>query len=991
MRWIPTQSPRVRIAVAAGIAAAMVLTLTMTALVPDALAQSLQTGNITGKVSDNTGARAPGVTVTLTSPVLITARSTTTDAEGTYRFTALPPGTYAVAFELKGFRKLTRSNIPVSLATTLAIDATLEVGDLTETVDVAGAPLVDVTQSTVATNLDVNTLQGIPTARDVWAILQNLAPQVVLDREDVGGSQGGLQAVFSTHGSTWHQNTYAMNGVNVTDPAATGAAGFYYDYDSFEEVNISTAQHSAEVGTPGVYYNFVAKRGTDAFHGGLAYYFENHKLVSDNVTQALKDKGIGSGGGVDLFSDATIQLGGPLIKDKLRFYTSWRDWRIHRNVPNFFQEGFFSSSGQPCVTSTGSSPCTPKTENTDLRSGLVNLSYQLNSNNRIDALWTRQTYWKPNRNASASIQPDSTWIEDDVFSIYQAHYNSQISSNALFDARVSFSDVSFPLFLQPGVGIPNTLELTTGNQTGAAQFAYAPPQHRTRLSVNGTFSYFKGSLAGADHSLKAGYEFYRGYSSSNLDAFDGINLQTFNGEPSTVTEYNTPVPGIDEFTGSVVFVQDNITKNRLAINAGLRFEHTDGFLPSQSKAAGPFSAAQSTPRQDVIKWNNLAPRLGLVYDLLGNHKAALKAGYARYHHQIGGDMINVPNPLGLAGTGYNWIDRNGDRKFQRGEEGDLLFTFGGNTNTVDPNLKRPRTDEITAGVDFELPLNIKLSVDSVFRWGRNLVALAEVGIPQDLTGYNQTTGIDPGNDGIAGTSDDKRVTVFNQKPEFAGKNRRVETNPPDFRSRFKGVEVTLQRRYSNRWQALVTYALSYDNLSSTSVSVGTPFGGEEEGAGGVAFGAGTIAFQDPNGKINNTSGPSFYNRRHQLKMSAGYDIPKLDVTVAAVFKVQTGTPWGRIVTLSEDANGVPFNQGPITFFAEPRDTRRFDTIRYMDFRLGKFFNINKRHRLEVDADVFNVFNANIITNLNPNTGSATGNPTDILGPRVLRLGARWTF
>ena len=990
MTWIPTLSPRVRITTVYKLGVAAVLALTVvTALAPAALAQSLQTGNITGKVSDNTGARTPGVTVTLTSPVLITARTTVTDQEGTYRFTALPPGTYALAFELKGFRKLTRSSIPVSLATTRSVDATLEVGDLSETVDVAGASLIDVTQTTVATNLDVNALQGIPTARDVWAILQNLAPQVVLDREDVGGSQGGLQAVFSAHGSTWHQNTYAMNGVNVTDPAATGAAGFYYDYDSFEEVNISTAQHSAEVGTPGVYFNLVAKRGTDAFHGGAAYYFENGSLVSNNVTQALKDKGIGSGGGVDLFSDATLQLGGPLIKDKLRFYTSWRDWRIHRNVPNFFEEGFFSSSGQPCVT-TGTSSCTPKTENTDLRSGLVNLSYQLNSNNRIDALWTRQTYWKPNRNASASIQPESTWIEDDVFSIYQAHYNSQISSNALFDARVSFSDVSFPLFLQPGVTQPNTLELTTGNQTGAASFAYAPPQHRTRLALNGTLSYFKGRFAGADHSFKAGYEFYRGYSSANLDALDGVNLQTFNGEPSTVTEYNTPVPGIAEFKGSMVFVQDNITKDRLAINAGLRFEHTNGFVPAQSKAAGPFSAAQTSARIDSIKWNNLAPRLGLVYDLTGNHKAALKAGYARYHHQIGADMIGVPNPLGLAGSGYTWVDRNGDRRFQRGEEGDLLFTFGGNTNTVDPNLKRPRTDEITAGLDFELPQDIKLTVGGVFRWGRNLVALAEVGIPQDSTGYDQTVGIDPGNDGITGTADDQRVTVFNQKAAFVGKNRRVETNPSDFKSRFKGLEVTLQRRYSNRWQALVTYALSYDDLSSTSVSVGTPFGGEEEGAGGVAFGSGTIAFQDLNGKINNTSGPTFFNRRHVLKMFAGYDIPKIDVTVAAVFKVQTGTPWGRIVTLANDANGVPFNQGPISFFAEPRDTRRFDTIRYLDFRLGKFFNIGK-HRLEAVADLFNAFNQNIITNLNPNTGSATGNPTDILGPRVLRLGARWTF
>jgi hypothetical protein len=963
------------------------------ALVPafagTALAQSLQTGTVTGKVTDNTGARAPGVTVTLTSPVLITPKTATTDSQGEYKFSALPPGTYSLSFELAGF-KTTKHTVPVTIATTLTVDSTLEVGNVTENVEVVGAGLVDVTQTNVSTNIDEKALQSIPTARDVWAILQNMAPQVVLDREDVGGSEGGLQAVFSTHGSSWHQNTYAMDGVNVTDPAATGAAGFYYDYDSFDQVNISTAQHAAEIGTPGVYYNFVAKRGTDSFHGGAAYYFENEGLVSDNITPELQAKGITSGAGIHLFSDATAQLGGPLIKDKLRFFTSWRDWRIHRNVPNFFQEGYFSSSGAPCVVKTGNSPCTPKTENTDLRSGLVNVSYQINNNNRFDALWTRQTYWKPNRNASAQIQPESTWIEDDVFSIYQGKYSSTISSNALLDVRVSFSDVHFPLYLQDGVTKPNNVELTTGDQTGAAQFAYAPPQHRSRLSIGGTFSYLKGHFGGADHDFKTGYEFYRGYSSSNLDAFQGVNLQTFNGAPSTVTEYNTPVPGIDEFTGSVLFAQDTITHDRLAVNLGLRFEHTNGFLPEQSKAAGPFSPAQTSPKQDVISWNDLAPRVGIVYDLFGNHKVALKAGYGRYFHQIGGGMIDVPNPLGLAGKGYNWVDRNGDGAFEPGEEGDLLFSFGGNTNTVDPNLRRPRTDEITVGLDMEVGHSTKLSVDGIFRWGRQLIALAEVGIPQDLTGYNQTTGLDPGPDNTPGTGDDKTFTVFNLKPEFVGKNHRVESNPPDFKSEFKGVEVTLQRRFSNRWQGLVTYALSSDDLSSTAVTV-AQYGGEEEGAGGIGFYSGTIPFQDPNAKINNTSGPSFYRRRHQLKASASYEIPKIDVNVAAVFKIQTGTPYGRIVSLSSDINGVPFNQGPISFFAEPRDARDFDTIKYMDFRIGKFFNIGKSQRLEINVDCFNLFNTAVITNLNVNTGAAFNDPTSILGPRVVRFGARYQF
>ena len=146
---------------------------------------------------------------------------------------------------------------------------------------------------------------------------QNMAPQVVLDREDVGGSEGGLQAVFSTHGSTWHQNTYALNGVNVTDPVRDRCERVRFDYDSFQDVQISTAQHPADVGTPGVYFNQVTKSGTDKFHGGSAYYFENSNTVGDNLTQELKDQGVASGSSINLFSDWTAQLGGPLIRDKV--------------------------------------------------------------------------------------------------------------------------------------------------------------------------------------------------------------------------------------------------------------------------------------------------------------------------------------------------------------------------------------------------------------------------------------------------------------------------------------------------------------------------------------------------------------------------------------------------------------------------------------------------------------------------------------------------
>ena len=191
---------------------------------------------------------------------------------------------------------------------------TLEAGNLAETVTVVGGPpTVDVTNTNIATSIDAQALQTIPTARDVWAILQNLAPQVVLDREDVGGSQGGLQAVFSAFGSTWHQNTYALNGVNVTDPAASGAAG-YYDYDSFQETQVSTAQHSAEI-NPGVYYNIIVKSGTDSFHGGAAY----SRTTAWCPTTCPRNSGSGC---VDRKQHQSVlrltaQLGGPLTRQRL--------------------------------------------------------------------------------------------------------------------------------------------------------------------------------------------------------------------------------------------------------------------------------------------------------------------------------------------------------------------------------------------------------------------------------------------------------------------------------------------------------------------------------------------------------------------------------------------------------------------------------------------------------------------------------------------------
>jgi hypothetical protein len=925
-----------------------------------------QTGSIEGRVNDKTGAVLPGVSVTLASPVLLTAQVRATDQSGRYVFVNLVPGTYTLTFELSGFQKLVREGLIVSVAKTITIDVTLEVAGVQEAVTVTGAtPEVDLTSTNVATNLDQGLLQEVPTSRDVWSILQTQAPAVVLDREDVGGSEGGLQAVFSVRGTTWHQNTYSMNGVNVTDPAATGATDFYFDYDSFEEINISTGSHSAEVATPGVYLNLVAKTGTDNFRGGAAYYYENSSLVSDNIDQELRDAGVSRGSSINLFSDFTAQFGGPIAKDKLRFYTNWRDWRIHRNVVN--------------VTIS---------ENTDLFSGLGNVTWQLNPKNQITALYTVQTYLKPHRNISATVQPEASWIEDDVFTIAQGTWTSTVNDKNLLNARVSYARISFPLSPQPEATEAANIDLGTGVWSRAAPLYYDPAQIRDRLSINGAWTRFVSGWGG-NHDFKLGAEYQTAGDENVFSLIRDVVTYTVNGVPASVELYNTPVENNKQHFYEVnFFAQDSWKPNdQTTVNLGLRFSATRGYLPEQGSPAGAFFPARDFPRQDILSWNTFAPRLGVIYDLKGNGNHAAKVSYGRYYHAVSTGFIGSPNNNGLGARGHVWND-NGDRIFQVGEQGALLYQFGGSTNTVDPDLKQPYTDEFIVGMDNELPFhNIRLSVNFTYRRKTDLIGFVNAGVPD--SGYFPVTAIDPGRDGVTGTTDDRPIQVFNLRPEFAGRDRLVETNPEGFDGDYKGVEIVAQKRFARGWQFLASYAVGKSTLERTSIT-NSQFGGEEEGAGGVGFGFGTSAYTTPNSGINNSGESDFYDRTHIVKLVASYQIPKIDVNLAGVFKSQTGTPYARILTLTQDANGNPFNQGTISIFAEPRGTFRFPTIRAFDLRLSKFFDVRK-HRFEFIVDFFNLTNANVVTDLNVNSGAVFQDPTNVYGPRVVRFGGRWLF
>src|SRR5262249_34023189 len=333
-----------------------------------------------------------------------------------------------------GFQTVVRENVVVLVGQTTPLDLQLRVATVAETVTVAEAsPTVDTTSANVNVNLGEQLIQCTPGGRDIWALLEANVPSLVMSRPDVGGTSGGLQGTYSARGTTSGQNSQFLNGVNVGDPAAIGAAGYYYDFDAFEDIQVSTGAHDISVPTGGVFLNMATKTGGDKWSGRTTFSWLGKNTQSRNVDSSLFKYGFRPDGNTsDFVSDINFNAGGPLVKNKLRLFGSFRDWRVHQNVP--------VSNAQNVL------------DQTNITSGLGNLTWQLDQKNKITGFYSRQRYSKPDRllNTAAITVKDSTVDEEDMFDVVQVLWNSILTPNLYIDARLGLNKILFPTYFNGG-------------------------------------------------------------------------------------------------------------------------------------------------------------------------------------------------------------------------------------------------------------------------------------------------------------------------------------------------------------------------------------------------------------------------------------------------------------------------------------------------------------------------------------------------------------
>lgn len=913
--------------------------------IPAIVEAQVQTGRIVGTVSDPDGSPLPGVSVTVSGPNLIQDRVDTTNELGQYRFIALPPGNYGISYQLQGFQGLVREGIRVSVGSATSVNVTLELATVEETITVTGeSPLVDVKDTSVGANFDEDMLQKVPSGRDIWNLLEQQAPSVITDRNDVGGNESGLQAVFSARGSSWTQSSQWIDGVNVTDPAAIGAADFYYDYDSFEEIEVSTGAHGPEAQTPGVYINLVTKTGGNEYHGAGQFYLTDGEMQAGNIDDRLRDLGVERGNELDRITDGSVQFGGPFVEGKWTFFGSYRYFDVERFVPGF-----------------------PEPETTTFPSFLFKTTWQMNDANRLSGMYTVQTYDKPNRNASATVAPEATWVEDDIFNIVQVKWNSVLSDNAFLDVSFSALDIDFPLSFQPDITGQSTIDFATGKTTGAAVLDLF--NDRARISSHNSLSYYVPDWHGS-HDFKLGFQYDFSPVNTDFDAVDDVLLFKFGGFPLFVLTWNTPVQQETDVRVLSFYADDNWTIGNLTLGLGVRAEFTNGWLPNQESPAGTFAPARSFDRQDdVITWDAIVPRLRATYDVFGNGRTAIKANFARYGHQLSTGTVGFANPNGLSTNFWTWNDLNGDGQFQPGEEGILLAAGGALVSGIDPDFDTPITDEFTVGLDQQIGEDWVASGTFIYRKEDNLQEDVNTGLDFD-SDFVPVTVAEPGPDGVFGTGDDGSIQVFNQVSGF-GDDFFLLTNVGEKETTYKGVELQLQRRFRDNWNLLASLT-----IGEVEGLIGT--GGFPPGDSGFT----SNLFDSPNAQINARGNP-FWDRPVIFKVSGSYLLP-YDVLFGGVVRSQSGSPLGRIVQL-------PLNQGVIDVFAEPRGSDRLPTLTTVDLRAGKEFPFSFG-RLGVYLDAFNITNENTVTTrIETAPADNFGFPTAILPPRTVRIGARLTF
>jgi hypothetical protein len=915
-------------------------------------AQTTDRSGIEGKVVDQGSGVLPGVTVTIASPALLGGdRTTVTDAEGAFRFTALPAGVYQVTLELTGF-DVKKREVRLDTGFVATINETMSVGGVQEALTVtAASPVVDIRTTAVSTNLGKEALEQLPTSRSMWQVM-NLAPGLRVTGADVGGTAVGTQQGYANYGTSSGGNKPSLDGVDTREDA-TGS-GFYYDYGALQEVQIKAMGNDAEMATPGTAFMGILKSGGDQFHGSGYFAWETPSLQSDNVTDELRAKGVKDGNPLEAYRDGNVDLGGPVLRRRLWFYGSYRNQYIKQGVL-----GYSASPGPDNLPAT--SDDVPGFYEVTLTNITGKLTGNIGSNHRFSGFVQAQEKDYPERNADAFRYQEATWHQIFKPLAGKAEWSWVVSDRTYVNAFVGrWKYDTDAINRTEDAPAYDTVTLRYWGRFLTSPYVGG----RDRWQYNGSVTQFVPNLWGGSHDIKAGVEFTdegRYYDAPAKSGGRDYQLRFQNNVPYQVVAYNYPYYSINNMTTQSAYFRDAWRfGDRATLNLGVRYETYHVYLPPQTKEAGRFYPGGDFPETEVVKWRNWAPRVGLSLPLDAGNRTVVKATYGWFNFATQANYGDAYNRNASAATTYRWNDLNGNRDYDDGEFGTFVTATGASQAAVNPDLKQPKTHEFTTSLERQIASNFSARASYVYR--REVDRYQNVNVLRPYEAYSiAIPNTDPGPDGVVGTSDDGGpLTYYEYTAAYAGAAfiQNVDLNLPGYDNSYHNVEFAAQKRLSNKWQLVTSVLATHIDQWRTGVP------------------------ENPNEE-------SFYPKSQywewSYKLAGSYDLP-YQIQVAGTFTSQSGAVWAR------DAR---FTTGLVRSTAlvlqmEDSAANRLPTQNLLNLR------VEKRQKLgpgtaSFQFDLFNVTNTNAELGVTTRSGASFGQITSIIPPRVVRLGVSYTF
>jgi hypothetical protein len=954
---------------------------------------------IVGVVKDTTGAAMPGVTVEASSDVLIEkVKSAVSDENGNYRIADLRPGTYSLSFTLTGFKSVKRDGLQLPAEFTATINADLEVGSLEETITVTGAsPVVDVTTAAKTSVLDREAIDAIPTGRSIQGMAQ-LVVGVNLSLPDTGGARAMQQTYMNTHGMTASNTTVLVDGQMTNGLQTDGAIQSYYNDSMNSEVSYQTSGIGAETSAGGVRLNMIPREGGNRFSGDAKVAMRPGSWQSSNLTDRHKAKNLTAGNAIDRIADYTASLGGPIMKDKLWFFGSTRYFSVNNFIANTFMDD--GSQG---------------IDDQFILNGMARLTWQATPRNKFSAYFDEIHKYR-GHDMQANYDPETAaqvW-NSPVYHTTAIKWTSPVSSSTFLEAGFSNNTEYYTNEYRPGIekerGSPEWFANSAKNEVDLGGYTRAAPINTTESPVafywNAAMTYVKGN-----HTIKLGANNRQGTFKHSREANADLVQQYRSATtgvrwsvPDTVLIRNSPLNYGERLNKDLgLYIQDSWRLNRLTANIGLRWETLNAKVLEGESGAGRFVPARHFDEiPNLPDWKgDFAPRMALVYDLMGNGRTAVKYSLNRYNLSRTTGIASLYNPLVSATATLPWRDVNGNDVADGAlrcsgypsaaceiDFATLSTNFG--TAVTNEYGKYPRTWNLEQGIEIQHELFSGVSVSGSWWSGafRNLTT--SVNRQWSLSDYTPQTWYNPQTG--APFTVYARSLAAQQRPTSI-----IDTYDPEREQKYEAFNFEGKWRIPGGGQVFGGFSYERERQKACTAPDDPNYVTATAGVFSGAALCDDFVLDIP--------------YRPNFKVSATREIG-WGLNVAMAFQNNSSPTSSRLMTVTRNTTRYPANcpspcpageiimpaalfpgQASMSYLIEPTRATSVERIVQLDFKVSRTFKFGRMSVLPT-FEVFNINNSDaIISYVSTNylAGSGYLAPNSIMQGRMYGLGAavRW--